>query len=143
MDVLIVHLAATLAMVGVIWTIQLVHYPLFSGVGKDGWIPYASAHGRRITRVVAPAMLVEAATAVALVAGGAPPGIPGWMPWVGLGAVGAIWASTWLLQVPQHRRLAAGFDSDAHRRLVATNWLRTAMWSGRGLLVLAMVRLAT
>src|SRR5918998_3799546 len=34
--VLLVHLAATLVMVGVIWFVQIVHYPPFSRVGSGG-----------------------------------------------------------------------------------------------------------
>ena len=39
----------------------------------------------------------------------------------------------------RHRLLAAGFDVPAWRLLVATNWLRTAAWSARGALALAMI----
>ena len=31
--VFLLHLGATLALVGLIWTVQVVHYPLFAGVG--------------------------------------------------------------------------------------------------------------
>jgi len=34
--VLLVHLAATLVMVGVIWFVQIVHYPLFSRSKRRG-----------------------------------------------------------------------------------------------------------
>jgi hypothetical protein len=44
--------------------------------------------------------------------------------------------STFAVQVPLHARLAAGFDPQAHRRLVLTNWWRTAAWSLRSLLAL-------
>ncbi|MGB0385973.1 MAG: hypothetical protein ACPGWR_14225 [Ardenticatenaceae bacterium] len=32
---LLIHTATTLSLVGLIWTIQLVHYPLFEQVGLD------------------------------------------------------------------------------------------------------------
>jgi hypothetical protein len=57
--------------------------------------------------------------------------------WVACGLVGIIWLSTAFLQVPMRRRLAAGFDDDAHRRLVSLNWIRTTAWSVRGLLALS------
>ncbi len=50
----------------------------------------------------------------------------------------AIWTSTFAVQVPLHGRLARGFDSVTHRRLVLTNWARTAGWSVRGVLALLM-----
>jgi hypothetical protein len=46
------------------------------------------------------------------------------------------WISTWLVQIPLHDKLAAGFDAHAHARLAATNWWRTAAWSLRGLCLL-------
>ena len=44
-----------------------------------------------------------------------------------------------LASVPMHERLGRGFDPAAHRRLVATNWIRTIAWTARGALVLWML----
>jgi hypothetical protein len=138
MTTLLVHAAATLSMAGVIWIIQLVHYPLFGLVGTSGYALYHEGHTRRITWVVGPGMVVEAATAVLLVLR-VPDGVPAWEPVAGLVAVGLLWLSTWLVQVPLHGRLGTGFDVGAHRALVRTNWFRTALWSARAVLVLVMV----
>jgi hypothetical protein len=131
MELLLVHAAATLVMTGVIWIVQVVLYPLFALVGRPGFPAYEAAHSRRITWVVAPAMITEAGCA-ALIVLAPPAGIPAWAAWAGFAGVVALWLSTALLQVPQHRRLEPGFDDDAHRRLVA-------IWSGRGVLALWMV----
>jgi hypothetical protein len=53
--------------------------------------------------------------------------------------VSVIWMSTWIWQVPAHRRLDAGFDAAAHRRLTRTNWMRTAAWTARSAIAVAMV----
>ncbi|MFP2904546.1 hypothetical protein ACLESD_05715 [Pyxidicoccus sp. 3LFB2] len=135
----LVHAASTLYMVGVIAVIQGVHYPLFARVGAAGFTAYASEHGWRITWVVGGPMLVELATAIWLVFRPLPPGVPSWMAWAGLVAVLALWGSTFLLQVPQHEVLRVGFDPDAHRRLVSSNWLRTVLWSLRGVWVLYLL----
>lgn len=135
---LLAHLAATAVMVGIVWFVQAVHYPLFADVGADGWVAYAAAHVRRTGRVVGPPMLVEGATAALLLLR-RPPEVPVGWAWLGAGLLLAVWGSTALLQVPRHRLLAAGFDPVAARTLVATNWLRTAAWTLRGLLALAMV----
>jgi hypothetical protein len=136
--VLVLHLAATFYMVGLVWFVQRVHYPLFAGVGSQQFPAYERAHVSRTNPVVGPAMLIEAATALALVALPIPK-VPQLLPWLGVGLVAVIWLSTSLLQVPRHRELSTGFDTSAHRRLVATNWIRTSAWSLRGLLVLWMV----
>lgn len=125
-------------MAGVIWIVQVVHYPLFARVGAAGYAAYQGAHVRLITYVVLPAMLVELATAAAwawAARGGAAGGAVGWgsgaVAWANLIGVGVIWASTALLQVPAHGALAEAFDAGAHRRLVDTNWIRTIVWSVR------------
>lgn len=132
--VFVVHVAATLAMVGVIWTVQLVHYPLFAGVGADGWAAYEAAHQQRITWLVGPLMLLELATAVLLVLD-RPAAMPLAAAVLGAALVGAIWASTAAIQVPLHNALGGVFDDAAHARLVGTNWIRTALWTARGGLV--------
>jgi uncharacterized membrane protein len=137
--VLLLHAAATLFMVGLIWFVQVVHYPLFAAVGEEGFARYETLHNRLTTWVVGPPMLVELAAALALVFR-RPPEVPGWAAWLGLGLVGVIWLSTAFLQVPRHQRLTAGFDAAAHGALVTTNWLRTVAWTLRGGLALWMVR---
>ena len=117
---LFVHAAMTLFMVGVIWFVQIVHYPLFHRVGEAGFAEYERQHTRRTGYVLAVPMLVEFATAVALAWR-----FGGVLAWSGFLLLMAIWLSTWLWQVPAHRRLEQGFDDATHRRLVRTNWART------------------
>lgn len=136
--VLLTNLAATLVMVGLIWFVQVVHYPLMRRVGLDGYQLYQREHMARTTWVVAPPMLIEMATAIALVVRPLP-ACPAWAAWTGLGLVILIWASTALLQAPQHDRLARAFDAGAHRLLVTTNGLRTAAWTARAALMLWLV----
>lgn len=136
---LLTHTLATIFMAGLIWTIQIVHYPLMSRVGDNSFIDYETRHMQRITWVVAPAMLVELAAALALLVV-APPAIPRWMLWLGLALLALIWLSTAVLQGPAHVALARGFDHARHRWLVDSNWIRTILWSARALLTLAMIR---
>jgi hypothetical protein len=135
---LLAHAAATLFMVGVIWFVQLVHYPLFARVGRPGFAAYSGIHTRLTGLVVGPPMLLEAATAVALIVW-TPPGISVPLVWAGLILVAGIWLSTAFLQSPRHTTLGRGFDPSAHRFLVTSNWLRTVLWSLRGLVVLCIL----
>jgi hypothetical protein len=134
---LLANVAATLYMVGLIWQVQIVHYPLFAQVGDAGFTAYARLHSNLITLVVGPPMLFEAATAALLLAH-RPANIPFSAALLGAVLLAAIWLSTLLLQVPQHGRLADGFDADAHRFLVLSNWVRTLAWTARGALALWM-----
>ncbi len=137
---LIVHSAATLFMCGLIWFVQIVHYPLFGLVGSDRFVEYERQHARRTTLIVGPMMLVELMTAAAIVIV-TPRDVPRWLAIAGVALVGTIWISTASLQVPQHRRLAGGFDGLALRRLVGTNWIRTVAWTLRGVIAVTMIGL--
>jgi hypothetical protein len=132
---LLAHAAATWAMLGLIWFVQVVHYPLFARVGAAGFPLYEAAHASRTTLVVGPLMVIELLTAVWLVAT-MPAGVSRPAAWLGLGLVAVIWLSTALLQVPQHNVLARGFDPAAHVLLVTSNWVRTMAWTLRGGLAL-------
>jgi uncharacterized membrane protein len=136
--IFLVHVAATLFMVGLIWFVQVVHYPLFEQVNAKNFAEYEASHRRLTIMVVMPPMLVEAVTAVLLI-WLRPEGVSSFQVWLGLGLVLLIWRSTAFLQVPQHGVLSHGFDPGAYRSLVASNWLRTLAWSGRGVLVLWMM----
>jgi hypothetical protein len=138
---LIVNLVATAFMTGLIWCVQVAHYPLMSGWPHHDFGRWEAMHRGRIGAVVVPAMLVEGFAAAWLLAR-RPAGIPAWMPWAAAVVLAAIWASTFLVQVPLHERLSAGWDEGAHARLVATNWIRTVLWSMRLGLVVAMLLMA-
>jgi hypothetical protein len=133
----LIHLVSTLYMVGLIWFVQIVHYPLLGKVGISEFLEYEREHVTRTTRVVSP-MLFEFSTAL-LLTWTRPAGIPAWAAWTGLLLLLIVWLSTVLIQVPCHRRLEQGFDVEAHGRLVRSNWIRTICWSLRGLLVIWMV----
>jgi hypothetical protein len=134
--VLTVHVAATWFMTGVIWFVQLVHYPLFAVAAGPSFAAYHRRHLSLVTWIVAPAMLVELATGL-LLAWSPPPGVSAWTTTAGLLLLAVIWLSTAFVQVPAHNRLRGGFDAAAHRRLVASNWIRTLAWSVRALLLSA------
>ncbi|MEM9883862.1 MAG: hypothetical protein AAF800_13200 [Planctomycetota bacterium] len=139
--ILLVNAAATWFMAGLIWFVQVVHYPLFAGVGGSGYVDYQASHMRRTTVVVLPAMFVELGTAIALVQLSETPWPAAWGV-LALVLVIAVWAVTFAVSVPAHRRLERGFDPAAHRRLVVTNWARTALWSARAGLLAAMTAVA-
>ncbi|MFZ4984916.1 MAG: hypothetical protein ACOYLF_05580 [Blastocatellia bacterium] len=131
--VVLANLASTFFMVGLIWFVQIVHYPLFDRVGREGFSTYESSHSQLTSLVVIPPMLVELMTTGMLLLA-RPVGMRLWEAVVGALLLAVVWGSTFLLQVPRHGELAMGFDQAAHSALVATNWLRTIAWSLRGVL---------
>ena len=106
------------AMTGVIWQVQLVTYPQFLNVGPAEFPAYHAAHTTGIGALVAPLMLAELGLSLAAL-------------WfcrngplrhsmrVGAALVLALWATTWLWQVPLHARLEQEGRADHRRQLAA------------------------
>ena len=136
--ILIGNLVSTCYMVGLIWIVQVVHYPLFSKVGSEQFESYQTSHQSLTTLVVGPPMLIELLTAVLLI-WYRPAGVPGWLIYVALALLVVVWASTMFVQVPCHEKLSNGFDAAIHSRLVISNWIRTIGWTARGVLVTGML----
>ncbi len=131
-------------MTGVIWIVQLVHYPIFDaierGADEDTWRRFAHRHTSSISFVVGPLMLAEGVTGLWLAA--APPADTGrTLPIIALALLAVALGVTAVISAPLHGRLAPRFDAALHRRLVTTNWIRTAAWSARAV-VLALLAFA-
>lgn len=113
-------------MTGLIWFVQMVHYPLFAAVGTPGFAAYHAAHSRLTTLVVGPLMLVEAACGVWIALER-----PTCAAWIGVALLAVVWGTTFFVSVPRHTLLAAGFDAAVIDSLVGTNWIRTIAWTAR------------
>ena len=137
---LVAHAAFTFMMTGLIWFVQVVHYPLLAKVGSEVFVHYEREHCDRTGFIAGPLMVAEAFSAA-------------WLLWltpstlgvrsalVQLGAVlvAIIWASTFLVQSPQHGRLCEQRDPEVIAALVRGNWLRTVLWTVRSGLVAALM----
>ena len=128
-------LAATLFMTGVIWFVEVVHYPLLSRVGADPFPAYHAQHTRLTGRVVLIPMVVELLTSAWLV-WDRPRGFGPVLAWAGLVAALATWGITFFCSVPAHNRLSLGFDPTWHRWLVATNRYRALAWTAHAVILL-------
>ena len=133
-----VHVLTTLMVTGMMWFVQVVHYPLLRYVGQASFSAYETAHTRLAIILVVSLMVIESVTGLMLLVWR-----PQWLGielcWVGLALLAIIWWSTFCLQVPQHRILASGFNAQAYQVLVRSNWIRTGSYSARALLVLWML----
>ena len=138
----IVGAAATWVMVGIAWFTQVVHYPMLRLSAGDGSGDAAVEHARRTGWIVGPVMLVEAASAIALLVV-RPDGVTAWSVWLAAALLAGVWASTALVQMPHHARLQRGFDPATHRALVRWSTPRTLLWSVRGVVMAGIVAAAT
>ncbi|GAA4002700.1 hypothetical protein GCM10022408_12690 [Hymenobacter fastidiosus] len=124
----LLNFACAAYLTGVIWTIQLAHYPGFAQAARDTFPAFHQQHARGISWVVLGPMVLELALANWLAWQGRALGTAVW--WA-LGLVVLIWAATFFISVPFHNRLAQGYDYVAIDGLVRTNWIRTLAWTAR------------
>ena len=121
----VAHLVLVAAYAGFQWTVRVLVYPQFAGVG-EGFATYERAHQRRVTRVVGPLFVGQGVTTLwllVLVLRGTVPAGP-----VLLGGLclAVVLGATALGAVPLHRVLDAGWDAAAHRRLLRVDSVRVA-----------------
>ncbi len=125
-------------MTGLIWFVQVVHYPLMQLVGREGFVEYSQKHQANTSLVVGPLMLIEVVTAALLLDQDAQLRVS-WLFWASCGLLVVAWVSTAVWQIPLHQQLLAGYDEGHVRALVSSNWIRTIAWTGRGLIVAYLV----
>ena len=135
------HAGATLLMTGLDWFVHAVHYPMFATAaqaGDDHYRAFQREHLRRTAPLIPPIMLIEAASAVTLVA------LPSEhihspLAWAGLALLAVVWIATFAGAVPMHRRLERGFDVRAHRLLLRSDLIRALAWTGRSAVALLLL----
>ena len=129
---LIIHLIATSVMVGVIWIIQLVHYPSFHFIELNQYTTFQRFHMSRISYVVIPAMLTELFTLILIVIS---------MDQIDTLVLASaillifIWLMTAVFFSGVHQKLTLGYDQTVVDKLVKLNWGRTLLWTLRLLLI--------
>lgn len=121
----VLRIAFDTAALVLIWLVQLVIYPVFLEMEDAGFRRWHPVYTRRVTYVVMPIMLGQAALYAGLVITA-----PTLEVLLNGALVVAMWIVTFLTAVPLH---AALDGPDEHlplaTRLLAVNWWRTAGWS--------------
>ncbi len=126
-----VHALATWFMVGLIWTVHHVHYPLFADVGPAEYVEFQAEHVSRIGLVLAVPWLVEGvATLGLLLLARRRREIVTVL--VGAVAAAGVLVISGLASAPAHSELADGFDAAVHDRLMAWNLVRALLWTVKG-----------
>ncbi|MFY0608442.1 MAG: hypothetical protein JXR10_17110 [Cyclobacteriaceae bacterium] len=119
---------------GLIWMVQVVHYPGFLHLNHKGYEEYQNFHMRSISFIVGPSMLLEL-TASSLL-----------FPYfdqlthpitysLSFGMLLLIFANTAFWAAPTHSKMLAGFNNKLINRLIKINWWRTVLWSARALIL--------
>jgi hypothetical protein len=128
---LLANLVLSAFLTGLIWFVQVVHYPIFRKVPASHYLAYHATHTHTTGQVVVIPMLVELMIAGWLVIKSFPGGMQ-WLSYVACGCVLVIWAVTFLMAIPRHKQLlAGGYNKEIIDSLVKVNWLRTISWTIR------------
>jgi hypothetical protein len=132
---LLANFIVALFMTGVIWYVQVAHYPLFANVGQAAFPSYHVAHNNATTLVVALPMLIELGLSFGLLVV-RPDSFSVVLAGVALAPTLVVWACTFFVSVPLHGQLGAGgLDVNVIAQLVNTNWVRTLAWTGRAIIL--------
>ena len=133
----IINIAASLFLCGLIWIIQLVHYPFFRFANPGNFKEAMDFHRARISWIVVPVMLAEIFTS-------------GWLAfyadsWQSLHLTGfiivlLIWLVSFFLQVPIHAKLSKNYNRNLIKKLVSTNLFRTLLWTAKAGLSVEILR---
>ena len=121
-----VHFLSTSLMVGIIWVIQLLHYPTFHFIKESDYVEFQHFHMQRISFIVVPVMILELLSAFILVYY-----IPSNLLTLCLIILLVIWLITFVFFTKLHQSLLDGYDKKIVDKLVRINWSRTVLWSLR------------
>ena len=129
------NLVLSFIALGLIWTIQLVHYPSMKYIPKDRFPEYHNFHSIRISILAIPLMFVELVTSIILLYQNLNNAIQT-IFLVNLILVLLIWLSTFLIQVPLHNALSKEKNKEKLSKLIFSNWIRTILWTARSILMI-------
>ena len=128
---LLIHLISTSLMVGIIWVIQVVHYPSFHFIGNSRYISFQKFHVERISYIVIPVMLVESISGFLLIYDEL-----NLILLISMVLLLSIWMLTGFFFASVHQKLVSGYQLEMVAKLVKINWIRTLLWTLRLLLLI-------
>ena len=131
-NILAMHLLMASIMVGVIWVIQLVHYPSFRFTDKEKYVSFQIFHMRNISFIVMPVMILEFLSGLVLVLYN---NNHESLLMISFFLLLIIWLVTALFFAQIHQKLSKGYDEALVRKLVSLNWIRTLLWTIRSFLI--------
>ena len=139
-NLLLVHLLTCFTLLGLILTIQFVHYPSFLFVSKNRFLEFENFHTRRISLIVMPLMMIEFISGLLLLI--ETNAKNDFIILINFMLLTMTWLSTFFLSVPIHRKLSQRYNSEDIYYLIKTNWPRTIFWSLRSVLLIILFQMS-
>jgi hypothetical protein len=129
------HIASTWFMVGLVWFVHCVHYPLLQDIPPEIAPSYERAHVKRTTPLIPLVMIAEVITAIWLLLL-----YPNkWQTQLNFGLLIIVWIVTFIAVVPVHNRLCQTYTTKDLEQLLFTNLIRSIVWLFHGLTSIAIM----
>ncbi len=140
-DLLLIHAVMTLVLAGIMWAVQLTIIPLLARDAAESWPRHVRIYRGLLRVLFWPLVVIEGGSGIG-VALLHPAGVPDWLHGINIGLLLCAWITVPYTRFvvghgPLDRFHPAGFGKFAQ-----LNWIRVAVWTGRSVVVLAMLRLA-
>lgn len=121
---------------GLIWFVQIIHYPLFLHIAPNNFTNFEQRHTKLTGLLVAPTMVAELIFGIGFWYFSSP------SIWNHLALVllFIVWLSTFLIQVPIHQKLSQERNESQIKKLINTNWIRTICWTGRAIIMFGIIK---
>lgn len=131
-SILFFHFFLTFFMTGVIWLIQLIHYPSFSFIDKNKYSKFQTFHMNKITPIVGPIIILEVSTGFYLL--------------YFFNSESIFFLINFLINIlilmmtiivfgTIHKKLIDGFKTSLFKKLISLNWIRTFLWSLKSIFI--------
>ena len=130
----LVNLVISSYLLGLILTIQVVHYPSFSFVDQKIFTSFHNFHTKKISKIVMIPMVIELVVSTIQLYNK-----PNIVNLILFALVVLIWISTALLSIPLHNQLSKAKSLDNIKKLVNTNWPRSFLWGTRVALLIYII----
>ncbi len=134
MDLTTLNVLLNSILVGIILITQFVNYPLFKKIDQN-FETIHKEYTKKMGYLVAPIMILEAVTVFLIYI---------YFPRSNtltliLCLTIIIWASTFFIQVPIHKKISFKKDSKKVNKLITTNYIRTISWCSKLYLSMLLV----
>lgn len=131
---ILAEIVITALLVGLIWTIQILNYPLFNFVREADFHIYHQFHMSSITLLVGPLMIIEFGLRILNMYYHSSRSLDIILFLLLL----AVWGTTIFISVPIHNQLLLLKDANLLKKLIETNWIRTLGWTLKLVILLSL-----
>jgi hypothetical protein len=137
--ILVLNLFFSAFLTGLIWIIQMVHYPSFLDINRSDFRDYEMKHQKRIGPLVAPVMLIDLAFSFLILFTEIQSTYGFWL-WFAFILNLLIFVSTLVVFAPLHQKLGTSYNRNQIKKLVRLNYFRTVGWTARSIILIYVLK---